>query len=160
MITNSMGTSLFTELKASNEPIELLGMHETTKEYTTLGLTTWPSTTWSSPTTSSFTTDTTPILLTTTTSMSSYTTTLATSSAQTTISIHTLVTTSQNISNETGRNTSNRFHLDVHVEQLVIPGHTNANHPESDHKYIDDSSKSNEKLSIDEKGVFLGWLKK
>ena len=167
MITNSMGTSLFIELQASstNEPnLELLD-HETTKEYKTLGATTWPLTS-----TAGFTTDTLP---TTSTSMPSNTTTLTTSSAQTTISIHTLTTTSLNISNETHAltNTSNQFHVDVHVEQLVISGQTNANHTEPGHKCIDDSSKSTEKLPKDEKGhskstkiwitvgVFSGWLK-
>ena len=172
VITNSMGTSLFTELKASssNEPnLELLG-HDTTKEFGTFGATTWGLTA-----TAGFTTDTMPttydVIATTPTSMPNNTTTLITSLAQTTISIHT--TTSQNISNETRAliNTSNQFHVDVHVEQIVIPGHTNATHPKPGHKCIDDSSKSTEKLPKDEKGhskstkiwitvgVFSGWLK-
>ena len=162
-----MGMSLFTELKAfiSNEPnLELL-VHETTTEYKTFGTSTWPLTS-----TAGFTTDTMPTTL---TSMPSNTTTLATSSAQITTSIHALTTTSQNISNETRAltNTSNQFHVDVHVEQLVISGQTNATHTKPGHNCIDDSSKSTEKLPKDEKGhskstkiwitvgVFSGWLK-
>ena len=171
VITNSMGTSLFTELKASssNEPnLELLD-HDTTKEFGTFAATTWGFTS-----AAGFTTDTTPTAYDViTTKPTSNTTTLKTSSAQTTISINTLTTTSQNISNETRplTNTSNQFHVDVHVEQLVIPGHTNATHPKPGHKCIDDSSKSTEKLPKDGKGhskstkiwitvgVFSGWLK-
>ena len=172
MVTNSMGTSLFTELNASssNEPnLESLG-HETTEEYTTSGATTWGLTS-----TASFTTDTMPTTydVITKTSIPSNTTTLKKSSAQITISKHTLTTASQNISNETRTltNTSNQFHVDVHVEQLVISGQTNANHTKPGHKCINDSSKSTEKLPKDEKGnskstkiwitvgVFSGWLK-
>ena len=94
-----------------------------------------------------------------------------------TISKHTLATTSQNISisNEVrpATNTNNQFHVDVKIEQIVIPGHANAKHPTPSHRssFIDDSSESTEKLSKDEKGntkstkiwitvgVFLGWLK-
>ena len=94
---------------------------------------------------------------------------LSTTSAVTTLSIHSLTTTRKNISESNGAehavtNTSNQFHVDVHVEQIVI-----SSTPKSGH--INDSSKSTEKLSKDEKGnttstkiwitvgVFLGRLK-
>lgn len=205
-MTNSMGTSLFTESKASsNLSTELLGTicrtgrratascdpmetHETiyTTEYATLGATTWQLTSTAIFTTDTMTTtidekQSTKITTTTTTmSSSSNTTTLTTFPEQTTISIQAMTTISQNISisieARPATNTNNKFHVDVMIEQIVIPGHANANHPmgpKSAHRssFIDDSSESTEKLSKDEKGntkstkiwitvgVFLGWLK-
>ena len=171
VITNSMGTSLFIELKASSSNelnLESLGHETHSTEFKTFGTITWGMDFSSrTETTTDTMSTTTELIATSPTSMPSNTTTLATSSAQITTSIHALTTTSQNISNETHAltNTSNQFQVDVHVEQLVISGEING------HKCINDSSKSTEKLPKDEKdnlkstkiwvtvGVFSGWLK-